>query len=47
MAGQEINWKSVLVAAVSGFLGGALAASPIGVWGQIIIGGLLTAKYKS
>ena len=43
MAGQEINWKSVLVAAASGFLGGALAASPIGIWGQIIIGGLIGA----
>ena len=36
-----INWKSVGVAAASGFVSGAIAASPIGLPGQIIAGGII------
>ena len=37
----EVNWKSVGVAAASGFVSGAIAASPIGLPGQIIAGGII------
>jgi len=37
----SVNWKSVGVAAVSGLVSGAVAASPIGIGGQIAIGGAL------
>jgi hypothetical protein len=35
----SVNWKSVGVAAATGFVSGAVAASPLGIGGQIIIGG--------
>lgn len=34
----EINWKSVAIAAGSGFITGAIAASPVGLIGQIVTG---------
>jgi hypothetical protein len=37
----EVNMKSVGVAAASGFVSGAIAASPIGLPGQIIAGGFI------
>ena len=37
----EINLKSVGVAAMSGFVSGAIAASPLGLTGQIIAGGII------
>ena len=37
----EVNWKSVAVDAVSGFVGGAVAASPLGLTGQIVAGGVI------
>ena len=37
----EVNLKSVGVAAVSGFIGGAVAASPILLVGQMTIGGVI------
>ena len=44
----EVNLKSVGVAAVSGFIGGAVAASPIAVKGQMIVGGILGgATYRA
>ena len=39
----EVNWKSVGVAAASGFISGAIAASPLGLTGQIIAGGIIGA----
>ena len=36
-----VNWKSVGVAAASGFVSGAVAASPLGVVGQQIAGGVI------
>lgn len=36
-----VNLKSVLVAAATGFVSGAIAASPIGGIGQVIIGGII------
>ena len=41
MATGEINWKSVGVAAATGFVDGAVAASPLGVIGQTIAVGLI------
>ena len=38
MFNGEINWKSVGVAAVGGFVSGAVAASPLGLTGQIGVG---------
>lgn len=37
----EINWNSVGIAAISGFVSGAIAASPLGLTGQIIAGGII------
>ncbi len=37
----SVNEKSVAVAAVSGFVSGAVAASPLGIGGQIIAGGII------
>ena len=37
----SVNLKSVAVAAVSGFVSGAIAASPLGLCGQIISGGAI------
>ena len=39
---DEINWKSVLVAAATGFASGAVAASPLGTIGQAAVGGLVS-----
>ena len=36
-----VNWKSVAVAAGSGFVSGAVAASPLGQFGQMIVGGII------
>ena len=36
-----VNWKSVGVAAASGFVSGAVAASPLGIQGQKIAGGII------
>lgn len=38
---KEVNWKTVGVEAAGGFVGGAIAASPIGLPGQIIAGGIV------
>lgn len=35
-----VNWKSVGVAAATGFVSGAIAASPLGLAGQVIAGGV-------
>ena len=37
----EVNWASVAVAAASGFVSGCVAASPLGLPGQIIAGGVI------
>lgn len=37
----SVNWKSVGVAAATGFVSGAVAASPLGIGYQIVIGGAL------
>lgn len=37
----EVNWKSVGVSAVTGFVSGAVAASPLGLAGQMIAGGII------
>ena len=37
----EVNWQSVGVAALSGFVSGAIAASPLGRVGQLIAGGII------
>ena len=37
----DVNWKSVGVAAATGFVSGAVAASPLGAWGQRIVGGII------
>ena len=37
----EINWRSVGIAAASGFVSGAIAASPLGLGWQIVAGGLI------
>ena len=37
----EINWKSVGIAAASGFVSGAIAASPFGLGVQIFAGGII------
>ena len=37
----EVNWKSVGIAAASGFVSGAIAASPLGLGWQIVAGGLI------
>ena len=37
----EINWRSVGIAAASGFVSGAIAASPLGLPGQMIAGGII------
>ena len=37
----EVNWKSVGVAAVSGAVSGFLSASPLGLTGQRVAGGIL------
>ena len=39
----SVNWKSVGVATVSGFISGAIATSPIGLIGQMIGGGVISA----
>lgn len=36
-----VNWKSVGVAAASGFVSGAVSASPLGPMGQKILGGVI------
>lgn len=36
-----VNWKSVGVAAAAGFVSGAVAASPLGVLGQKVVGGVV------
>ena len=36
-----VNWKSVGVAAASGFVSGAIAASPLGLFGQKVAGGVI------
>ena len=36
-----VNWKSVGIAAASGFVSGAIAASPLGLTGQVIAGGVI------
>ena len=36
-----VNWRSVLVSAVTGFVSGAIAASPLGIVGQTIAGGII------
>ena len=36
----SVNWKSVAVAAGSGFVSGAISASPIGLVGQVVLGGV-------
>ena len=36
-----VNWKSVGVAAASGFVSGAIAASPLGIFGQQVAGGVV------
>ena len=36
-----VNWKSVGVAAATGFVSGAIAASPLGLAGQMIAGGVI------
>ena len=36
-----VNWKSVGVAAISGFFSGAIAASPLGITGQKIAGSIM------
>ena len=36
-----VNWKSVCVAAATGFISGAIAASPLGFGGQIIASGVM------
>ena len=36
-----INWKSVAVAGVAGFVSGAVAASPLGLTGQVIAGSII------
>lgn len=41
MAGGEVNWTSVKVAGISGLVSGAIAASPLGLPGQVIAGGLI------
>ena len=38
---KEVDKKSLLVAAASGFVSGAISASPLGVGGQIFAGGLI------
>ena len=43
MFNGEINWKSVGVAAVGGFVSGAVAASPLGLTGQIGVGAAVGA----
>ena len=43
MFNGEINWKSVWVAAVGGFVSGAVAASPLGLTGQIGVGAAVGA----
>ena len=37
----EVNWKSVGVAAATGFVSGAVAASPLGLVGQEVDGGII------
>ena len=37
----SVNWSSVGVSAVTGFVSGAIAASPIGIVGQIVLGGVI------
>ena len=37
-----VNWKSVGVAAASGFVSGAVAASPLGLAGQMVAGGVIS-----
>ena len=36
-----VNWKSVGVSAASGFVSGAIAASPLGKLGQVVAGGVI------
>ena len=43
MFNGEINWKSVGVASVGGFVSGAVAASPLGLTGQIGVGAAVGA----
>lgn len=38
---DEVNWASVGVAAATGFVSGAVAASPLGQKGQAILGGII------
>jgi len=37
----SVNWKSVGVSAATGFVSGAVAASPLGIEGQIAVGGAI------
>ena len=43
MINGTVNWKSVAVAAGTGFISGAVAASPLSVTGQIVSGGVVGA----
>ena len=36
-----VNWKSVAVSAASGFVSGAISASPLGLVGQTVAGGII------
>ena len=38
---HEINWKSVAVSAGSGFIAGAIAATPLGKYSQMALGGVI------
>ena len=40
--GEGVNWKSVAVSAASGFVSGAVSASPLGQVGQMVVGGIIS-----
>ena len=39
----SVNWKSFAVDLATGFAGGALAASPVGLFGQVLGGGIINS----